>query len=72
MEQSVRHCKITNIATFSDKSRHTNAQEGLKRTLDQLGLDYLDLFLVHWPQGARNTFDHVSVSFSKEISWLSY
>jgi diketogulonate reductase-like aldo/keto reductase len=41
---------------------HDDPTTGLKETLKQLGLDYVDLYLIHWPMGARNTFDHVPVS----------
>jgi alcohol dehydrogenase (NADP+) len=50
-------------------SRHGNADYAIKETLAQLQLDYLDLFLVHWPQGNRTgtlSFDVVDVS-----SWLA-
>src|SRR5436190_22446127 len=30
--------------------------DGIKSSLDKLGLDYLDLFLIHWPVPARNTY----------------
>ncbi|TDZ31473.1 D-galacturonate reductase [Colletotrichum spinosum] len=30
-------------------THHPNAKEGLQKTLDALGTDYLDLYLIHWP-----------------------
>ncbi|RAH72503.1 putative glycerol dehydrogenase (GCY1) [Aspergillus aculeatinus CBS 121060] len=30
-------------------THHPNVKEGLQKTLDALGTDYLDLYLVHWP-----------------------
>ena len=30
---------------------HENCEQGLKETLDQLGLEYLDLYLMHFPVG---------------------
>ncbi|KAJ9144484.1 Protein GCY [Pleurostoma richardsiae] len=30
-------------------THHPNVREGLQKTLDALGTDYLDLYLIHWP-----------------------
>jgi diketogulonate reductase-like aldo/keto reductase len=45
---------------------HADPEAALKETLQQLGLTYLDLYLVHWPMGNANgggtKFDVVNVS----------
>ncbi|KAF2672967.1 Aldo/keto reductase [Microthyrium microscopicum] len=40
-------------------TKHSDPNGGLKETLAELGLDYVDLWLIHWPMGPGNTFDHV-------------
>lgn len=37
---------------------HAEAAEGLARNLDRLGLDYVDLLLLHWPNPARDRYVH--------------
>jgi alcohol dehydrogenase (NADP+) len=51
------------ITSKLGNDRHSRAAFALNETLEQLGLSYLDLFLVHWPQRkvANGSFDHVEV-----------
>jgi len=45
-------------------SRHGQEEYALNETLDLLGLDYLDLWLVHWPIGnstGKNSYDYEQV-----------
>lgn len=37
-------------------------EEGLSKTLEELGLEYLDLYLMHWPVGSAGDYDYVKVS----------
>ena len=42
--------------------RHgSQCEQGLKETLNELGLEYLDLYLMHFPIGNGQFFDHVEV-----------
>lgn len=35
---------------------YDGALAGIRQSLDDLGLDYLDMFLIHWPTPARDTY----------------
>jgi diketogulonate reductase-like aldo/keto reductase len=51
---------------YSHIDRHGREEFGLRETLNELQLDYLDLWLVHWPMGnstGRNTMDYKTVRF---------
>lgn len=36
--------------------KHTQAHQALEESLDKLGLDHVDLYLIHWPNPPANTF----------------
>ncbi|PSM41040.1 oxidoreductase [Streptomyces dioscori] len=40
----------------NDAHGHDNALRAFDRTLEAVGLDYLDLFLIHWPLPAKGEF----------------
>lgn len=47
-------------------------EAGLNQTLDDLGLDYIDLYLVHWPitsSSGKNKLDYVKVSPTSTFHW---
>jgi diketogulonate reductase-like aldo/keto reductase len=46
--------------------------KGIKNDLAELGLEYVDLYLIHWPMGAQGTFDHVPVRRREWFSRLPY
>lgn len=49
-------------------NRHGDKCEtGLKETLGELGLEYLDLYLMHFPVGDGKVFDHVAVGFPPSL-----
>jgi glycerol 2-dehydrogenase (NADP+) len=46
-------------------SYHARIEEGLQQSLTDLGLDYVDLYLVHWPlamnpKGKFGSFKHIN------------
>ena len=45
---------------WNNQHRRADVVPALKQTLQDLQLDYLDLFLIHWP-----------VAFKKEVSWAT-
>ncbi|CAL1707856.1 unnamed protein product [Somion occarium] len=52
--QAIRNSNIPRhelfVTTKLAGEYHGAVQEGLQKSLDNLGLDYIDLFLMHWPQ----------------------
>lgn len=51
-------------AMYSCSHQTNQVEQGLDKTLNDLGLEYLDLYLMHWPvasSGGRNYIDYVDV-----------
>ncbi len=40
-----------------DERGYHEAKEAFARSLDRLGMDYLDLYLIHWPRGSEGDAD---------------
>ena len=41
---------------FNDDQGHDKAKRACKRSLEQLGLDHVDLYLIHWPVPQRDLY----------------
>ncbi len=41
---------------FNDDHGHQKAKQAFKRSLDQLEMDYIDLYLIHWPVPATDLY----------------
>jgi 2,5-diketo-D-gluconate reductase A len=44
------------VATKLFNDQHDNAPTALRRSLDELGMDYVDLYLIHWPVPSRDLY----------------
>lgn len=44
------------ITTKLWNDQQTNAHDAFEKSLARLGLDYVDLYLIHWPTPARDTY----------------
>ena len=42
---------------WKDEMGYEEAKEAFLRSLENLGMDYLDLYLIHWPRGAEGDTD---------------
>lgn len=60
--EAVRDCGLDRADIFvtsklnNDAHAHDDALEAFDRSLKDLGLDYLDLFLIHWPLPGKGDF----------------
>ena len=50
-------------------NHHADCQKGLNETLEELGLEYLDLYLMHFPVGQGRVFDHLAVCQLRICPW---
>lgn len=53
------------ITTKLWNDRHEDAEAALQESLDKLGLDYLDLYLIHWPSTNTGNFKAAWKSLEK-------
>jgi 2,5-diketo-D-gluconate reductase A len=44
------------ITTKLWNDQHTNARSALNESLSRLGLDHVNLYLIHWPKPRQNTY----------------
>ena len=42
------------LTTKLPNHHHDRVAESLQESLDKLGLDYVDLYLMHWPQASND------------------
>lgn len=44
---------------WNDQHKAADARKGVEQSLERLGLDYLDLFLIHWPSAIAHPDEYV-------------
>jgi alcohol dehydrogenase (NADP+) len=57
-------CKMDELTFMCSHGSYDSAEAGLNQTLRDLGLEYLDLYLMHWPVGSssnENKLDYIKV-----------
>ena len=58
-------CEELFITTELWNDRHEDAEQALQESLDKLGLDYVDLYLIHWPSTSTGNFKAAWKSMEK-------
>jgi diketogulonate reductase-like aldo/keto reductase len=51
-----RHEVFVTTKCFNDDHGHEQAKRALKESLDRLEMDYVDLYLIHWPVPSRDKY----------------
>jgi len=51
-----REALFVTTKVWNDRQGRTDAMEACRRSLQRLGLDYVDLYLIHWPAPARDLY----------------
>ncbi|MER7013209.1 aldo/keto reductase [Saccharopolyspora sp. NPDC000359] len=50
---------------WNDEQGYDNALKGFDRSLERLGLEYVDLYLIHWPVAAKDQYVDTWKAFQK-------
>ncbi|MBW8872403.1 MAG: aldo/keto reductase [Leifsonia sp.] len=53
------------VTTKLWNDRHTDGEAAFEESLEKLGLDYVDLYLIHWPKPQQDTFVQAWKSLEK-------
>ncbi len=51
-----RHDVFVTTKLWNDDQGHAEAQRAFEHSLDRLAMDYVDLYLIHWPAPARGQY----------------
>ncbi len=61
MKSNIKREEIFLTSKISIKTKNRHIESELKKTLEDLKVDYLDLYLIHWPIFDTNMFDILNI-----------